>query len=88
MDVAGWHHASLVEDIGNVNIILLPSYSRELNLIVQVWSLLRQHHLDNRCFSGIDDIVNGCSIAWNDFISDIKRVIKICSRNWFEMGKT
>jgi hypothetical protein len=85
MDGAGWHQASLVEDISNVSIMKLPPYSPELNPIEQVWSWLRQHHLANRCFSGYEDIVNACSTAWNDFISDIKRVIQMCHRDWLEV---
>jgi transposase len=85
---AGWHQASLVEDISNVSILKLPPYSPELNPIEQVWSWLRQHHLANRCFSGYDDIVEACSIAWIDFISDAKRVTKMCSRDWLEVRKT
>ena len=71
---AGWHQASLVEGIRNVSILKLPPYSPELNPIEQVWSWLRQHHLANRCFSGYDDIIDASSIAWNDFVSDVKRV--------------
>jgi transposase len=33
MDGAGWHQASLVEEISNVSIIKLPTYSPELNPI-------------------------------------------------------
>ena len=44
--------------------------------------------LANRCFSGYDDIVDACSMAWNDFISDVKRVTKMRSRDWLEVGKT
>jgi transposase len=85
---AGWHQASLVEGIRNVDILKLPPYSPELNPIEQVWSWLRQHYLANRCFSGYDDIIEACSIAWNDFVSYAKRVTKMCSRDWLEVGKT
>jgi hypothetical protein len=46
-----------------------------------VWSWLLQHHLANRCFSGYDGIVEAGSMAWNDFVSDAKRVTKMCSRD-------
>ena len=84
MDGAGWHQASLVEGFKNVNIIKLPPYSPELNPIEQVWSGLRQHHLANRCFNGYEDIIDACSLAWNDFVSDTLRVTKMCSRDWLE----
>ena len=85
---AGWHQAALVEDISNVSILKLPPYSPELNPIEQVCSWLRQHHLANRCFSSYDDIVEACSIAWIDFVSDAKHVTKMCSRDWLEADKT
>ena len=88
MDGAGWHQASLVEGIKNVNIIKLPPNSPELNPIEQVWSWLRQHHLANRCFSGYEDIVDACTLAWYDFMSDTLRVTKTCSQDWLVVGKT
>ena len=35
---------------------------------------------------GYDDIVNSCTKAWNCFISDTKRVIKMCTRAWASVG--
>ncbi|WP_415232113.1 transposase [Psychromonas sp.] len=60
----------------NLSTIKLPSYSLQLNLIEQVWSWLRQHHLVNRCFSEYENIVDSISDAWNDFRS-IKNGLKI-----------
>ncbi|OUR59747.1 DDE endonuclease, partial [Colwellia sp. 39_35_sub15_T18] len=54
--------------------------------IEQVWQWLRQNELSNRCFEGYDDIVNECSRAWNAFIYDASRVIKLCSRDWIKVG--
>jgi transposase len=65
----------------------LPPYSPELNPIEEVWNWLRQHHLVNLCFS-YDDIVEACPIAWIDFVSDAKRVTKMCSRDLLEVRKT
>ena len=87
MDGAGLHTNDIADDIPNVTIMKIPPYSPELNPIEQVWSWLRQHHLANRCFKGYDDIVEACSHAWNDFISNTKRVIKMCSRDWAVVGK-
>ncbi|GAC39561.1 hypothetical protein GPSY_3950 [Paraglaciecola psychrophila 170] len=42
----------------------------------------------NRCFSGYEDIVDACTLAWNDFVSDTLRVTKMCSRDWLKVGKT
>lgn len=87
MDGAGWHTFDTVQPFNNVTLIKLPPYSPELNPIEQVWSWLRQHHLANKCFSGYNDIVDSCTNAWNDFISDTKRVIKMCTRAWTDVGR-
>jgi len=71
----------------SVNKIQPPPYSPELNPIEQVWSWLRQHRLANRCFTGYDSIVDAVSGAWNDFVSDAERVIKMCSRDWMNMTR-
>ncbi|MDC2890162.1 IS630 family transposase [Psychrosphaera algicola] len=86
MDGAGWHTLDTVQPFDNVTLIKLPPYSPELNPIEQVWSWMRQHHLANKSFKGYDDIVNSCTKAWNCFISDTKRVIKMCTRAWASVG--
>jgi transposase len=69
-------------DFNNISIIKLPPYSPELNPIEQVWSRLRQHHLANRYFNGYESIVDAVCDAWNDFVSDGKGVIEMCTRDW------
>ncbi len=86
MDGAGWHIEDFENNFDNLSIIKLPPYSPELNPIEQVWSWMRQHHLANRCFSGYDSIVNSVCDAWNNFVSDSKRVIKMCSRSWMNLN--
>lgn len=86
MDGAGWHTDDIAKDMKNLSILKLPPYSPELNPVEQIWSWLRQQHLANRCFNGYDDIVESCASAWNDFRSDTKRVIDMCSRNWVKVS--
>ncbi|WP_028865005.1 transposase, partial [Psychromonas aquimarina] len=78
----GWHSDDIETDFDNITVIKLPPYSPELNPIEQVWSRLRQRHLANRCFNGYDSIVDAVCDAWNDFVSDSKRVMKMCTRDW------
>ncbi|QFU24040.1 IS630 family transposase [Shewanella sp. YLB-09] len=87
MDGAGWHTNDIADEFINLSIIKLPPYSPELNPVEQVWSWLRQRHLANRSFKGYEDIVDACSIAWNSFISDTKRVMSLCRRDWARMTK-
>jgi transposase len=81
LDDVAWHQAHLTEKFDNLSIIKLPLYSPELNPIEQVRQWLRQNELANRHFSGYEDIVNECSRAWNIFVSDTSRVIKLCFRD-------
>lgn len=85
MDVAGCHTEEIATDFKNLSIIKLPAYSPELNPIEQVWSWLRQHHLANRCFNGYEAIADGICEAWNDFVSNGKRIIKMCTRDWMNL---
>lgn len=85
MDGAGWHTLDTAKPFNNVTLIKLPPYSPELNPIEQVWQWLRQRCLSNRTFKGYEDIVEELSRAWNVFISDIKRVKKMCFRDWIKL---
>jgi transposase len=86
MDGVGWHTDDISKDINNVSIIKLPPYSPELKPIEQVWSWLRQHHLANRCFDSYVDILDACTTTWNDYVSDLKRVTKMCHRDWLDVS--
>ncbi|MGF1879360.1 transposase, partial [Photobacterium frigidiphilum] len=66
----------------NISIIKLPLYSPELNSIEQVWSWMRQHHLANQAFKDYDEILDKVCSAWNSFLSDTKRVARMCARSW------
>lgn len=82
-DRAGWHKIGRrlrVPD--NISLLLLPSYSPELNPQENVWQFLRQNKLSNRVFESYDAIVDACCDAWNDFIADPERITSIASRSW------
>jgi len=85
MDGAGWHTLDTAKPFNNVTLIKLPLYSPELNPIEQVWQWLRC--ISNRTFKGFEDIVEELSRAWNVFISDIKRVKRMCFRDWIKLVK-
>jgi hypothetical protein len=60
IDLAGWHTDDIAQEIYNLSIIKLSSYSPELNPIEHVWQWLRQYELANRCFKGYEDTVEQC----------------------------
>ena len=49
MDGAGWHQSGdRLQVPANVSVLLLPSYSPQLNPQENVWQYLRQNYLSNR----------------------------------------
>lgn len=76
MDGVGWHQQDLTDNFDNLTLLKLPPYSPELNLMEPVWQWLRQNALVNCRVSGYGDIVEQCSIAWNE---RKVRVIELCT---------
>ncbi len=82
MDKASWHTTDKISKYHNITPIHLPPYSPELNPVEQIWRSLRNDSLDNRCFSGYNNIVNECCEAWNNFVSIYGNISKLCTREW------
>ena len=61
---------------------VLPAASPELNPTEQVWQVLRDRYLANRCFESYDHIVESCCDAWNAFTSGEGAIRQLCSRDW------
>ena len=63
MDQAGWHVSHDLQVPANMEIILLPPYSPELNPVERLWQWLKRHSLRNRCHEDLEammDAVQGC----------------------------
>jgi transposase len=60
----------------------LPPASPELNPTEQVWELLKDRELSNRCFKDEEDIIDCCCKAWNNFTDEKEAVRNLCSRKW------
>lgn len=82
MDRAAWHTTQRIQKFSNITILPLPPTSPELNPTEQVWQMLRDELLANRCFDGYEDIVKACCDAWNWFVDTPKRIHQLCSRTW------
>ena len=85
MGGASWYSDGMEASFGNISIIKLPHYSPVLNPIEQVWSWMRLHHLANRSFKGYKNIVDEVCHAWDRFVSDSKRAIETCARDWMNL---
>ncbi len=81
-DRAAWHTTKKLRLAKNISLLPLPAASPELNPTEQVWQVLRDRYLANRCFESYDHIVESCCEAWNAFTSGIGVIRQLCSRDW------
>ena len=81
-DRAGWHQTKNIKVPNNLSILHLPPYSPELNPQEQVWQYLKDKYLANRVFENIDDILQACCDAWNQFITKPGLIRSIGLREW------
>lgn len=81
-DQAAWHTTKKLGLPKNLSLLSLPPASPELNPTEQVWQVLRDRHLGNRCFDSYEQILDSCCIAWNAFTSEPGAVRQLCTREW------
>lgn len=77
LDGAGWHTAGDIVLPDNVSLIFLPPYSPKLNPAERLWLYLRERYLSLRLFRDLDDIIDGCSDAWNRMTAETGRVASL-----------
>jgi transposase len=79
---AAWHTTKRLKKFDNLSLLPLPPASPELNPTEQVWQVLRDEFLANRCYKDYEDIVQTCCDAWNAFVDVPSRIKCLCSRSW------
>jgi transposase len=80
MDGAGWHKDKdyLLKDTNNIDIILQPPYSPELNPVERLWQYIKNHTIKNRVFETLDELEKAICSFWKKLT---KAIIKsICSQ--------
>ena len=82
LDQAAWHTTCKIRQYDNITLLCLPAASPELNPVEQIWQVLRDNWLANRCYDGYEAIVDACCEAWNWFVDMPNRVQQLCSRSW------
>ena len=63
MDRAGWHRSADLDVPENIEIVLLPPYSPELNPVERLWAWLKRHALRNRLHLTIDSVMDAAGAA-------------------------
>lgn len=87
LDRAAWHTTKKLKLPTNISLLPLPPASPELNPTEQVWQVLRDRYLANRCFDSYEQILDCCCDAWNAFTLEKGNVSKLCTRNWAEIKR-
>ena len=85
MDRAAWHTTDKINCFDNVILLPLPPYSPELDPVEQLWQHLKQRYLSNRCFKDYNEIVDECCDAWNNILSEVNFIRKLCTREWIKL---
>jgi hypothetical protein len=85
MDRAGWHVSPQLDVPDNIRILLLPSYSPELNPVENLWHWIKSHHTSNRAFVDYDDLLDGVGAAWRTLTK--KRIRSVCRCDYLTPGK-
>lgn len=85
LDQAAWHTTKRLKRFANISLLFLPTASPELNPTEQVWQVLRDEKLANRCFDGYEDIVHSSCEAWNYLVDHPGRIQRLCTRQWVNL---
>lgn len=80
MDRASWHRSKTLEIPDNIEIILLPPYSPELNPVERLWLYIKDKVMKNRVFESLNQLLN----ETGEFIKNLSsEVIKsVCGCNY------
>jgi len=80
LDQAGWHTAKALKIPENISLLYLPAYSPELNAVERLWSYMKSHYLSNRAYRHYDDLLDRCTVAWNQITP--QQFCSICHTQW------
>lgn len=56
MDGAGWHKSKDLVVPSNIEVIIQPPYSPELNPVEKLWQFIKRHTIKNKVFETLEDI--------------------------------
>lgn len=82
MDGAPWHRSKDIALPDNISIIILPSYSPELNPAECIWHYMRSHWLSGRIFQDMAAVIEACVDAWQRFVEHPELIGSVCRAEW------
>lgn len=80
MDGAGWHKCPdyLLQNTKNIEIVLLPPYSPELNPVERLWQYIKSYTIKNKIYETLDNLEDEiCDFMKNKITNEI--VKRICN---------
>ena len=81
MDCAGWHRSKDLKIPENIEIVLLPPYSPELNPAEKLWQYIKSHTIKNKVYETLYELENViCEFIKN---LDPRAILVTCSVNHY-----
>ena len=80
MDGAGWHKAKNLQVPDNIEIILLPPYSPELNPVERFWQHIKQNTIKNKVYKTMNTLKDAVAKFLNQIT--LQEAMSICSADY------
>jgi transposase len=80
LDQAGWHIATGLQVPANIEFVLLPPYSPELNPVERLWQWLKRHSLRNRFYNNLESVMDAVQSCMNQ--ATATTLMSLCRCNY------
>jgi transposase len=80
MDGAGWHKSKDLQVPDNIEIILLPPYSPELNPVERFWQYIKRYVIKNKIYKNLKELKNAVAKFLNSI--DAETIKSICTTDY------
>lgn len=80
MDGAGWHKSKELKIPENIEIIILPPYSPELNPVERFWQHIKRYTIRNKIYRTLTEVKNAVAKFLNSISADI--IKSICTADY------
>lgn len=80
MDGAGWHKAKNLQVPENIEIMLLPPYSPELNPVERFWQHIKQNTIKNKIYKTLSSLKDAVAKFLNSMSLD--EISSVCAAGY------
>ena len=80
MDGAGWHKAKNLQVPDNIEIIVLPPYSPELNPVERFWQHIKQNTIKNQIYKTLNALKDAVAKFLNSMSSE--EISSVCNSGY------